>query len=79
MVMGSCIVSICNSTSRFSILDFYSHRPLLDWHRDGMKRSGCIKSLVFIEATGTCRGGPGLLWLQCSMPEFVTLQRRIHE
>ena len=79
MVMGLCIISICNNTSTFSILDFHSRRHLLAWHRDGMKRSGCIESLVFVEATGTCHGGPGLLWMQYPMPQSATLQKHIHE
>ena len=79
MVIGLCIISLCNDTSMFNIFDFHTGKHLLSWHRDGIKRSGCIESLVFVEATGTCRGGPGLLWMQYPMPESVTLQRHIHE
>ena len=74
MVIGLCIFSLCNDTSMF-----HTGKHLLSWHRDGIKRSGCIESLVFVEATGTCCGGPGLLWMQYPMPESVTLQKHIHE
>ena len=79
MVIGLCVIFICNDTSTLNIFDFYNGNRLLAWHRDGIKRSGYIGSLVFVEATGTCRGGPGLLWMQYPMPQSVTLQKHIHE
>ena len=78
-VIGLCVVSICNRTSTFNILDFYTGKCLLTWHKDGIRRSGCIESLVFVEAKETCHGGPGLLWMQYPMPQSATLQRHIHE
>ena len=78
-VIGLCVVAICNDTSTFNVLDFYTGKCLLTWHRDGIKRSGCIESLVFVEATGMCRGGPGILWMQYPMPHSVTLQKHIHK
>lgn len=79
MLIGLCVISICNSSSTFNIFDFYTGKHLLAWRRDEIKLSGCIESLIFVEAKGTCRGGPGLLWMQHPMPQSAELQKHIHK
>jgi len=79
MLIGLCVVAICNSSSTFNIYDFYTGKRLLEWRSDEIIRSGCIESLIFIEAKDTCREGPGLLWIQHPTPQSVTLQQHIHE
>ena len=74
-----CVVTICHKTSTFNIYGFYTGKNSLTWQRDGIKRSGCIESLVFLEVDETCRGGPGLLWMECPVSQSVKLQKHIHE
>ena len=75
--IGLHVVTICDST--FNIYNFHTDKHLIAWHRDKIKLSGCIESLVFLEADETCRGGPGLLWMQNPMPQAITFQQHLHE
>ena len=78
---GLCIVTISNSKSTFSISSFYTGKLFLIWHRDDLKTrlSGCIESLIFLEADETCYGGPGLLWMQHPTPKSMILQKQLNE
>lgn len=78
-LIGLCVITICTSNSTFSIYDFYTSKLLLVWNKDEIKRSGCISSLVFLEAKETYCGGPGLLWMQHPTPQSVKLQKHIHK
>ena len=73
------VITVCHNTSTLNIYGFYTGENALTWQRDGIKRSGCIESLVFLEVDGTCRGGPGLLWMECPVPQSMKLQKYIHE
>ena len=78
---GLCIVTISNSRSTFSVSSFYTGKCFLTWHRDDLKTrlSGCIESLIFLEADKMCYGGPGLLWMQHPSPNSMTLQKQLNE
>ena len=74
---GLHVVTTCDVT--LNIYDFHTDKHLLAWHRDNIKLSGCIESLVFLEAAETCCGGPGLLWMQHPMPQAIAFQQHLHE
>jgi len=78
-ISGLCVVSICDVSSTFNIHDFHNGKCLLSWHRDDIGLSGCVDSLIFVEAKKTQCGGPGLLWMQYPMPLSATLHKDIHE
>ncbi|XP_065898240.1 insulin receptor substrate 1-like isoform X2 [Dysidea avara] len=61
---GLHIVAI-RRNSTMNIHNIHSGKHLLAWDRDKLRRSGCIGSLVFMEAGRRCLGGPGLLWMYC--------------
>ena len=54
-----------NRDSTISIINSSSQVPLVIWDRDKIRRSGCLESLVFLEAGRRCHGGPGMLWMYC--------------
>ena len=76
-ITGLHVVTICDST--INICNFHTDKHLLTWHRDSIRLSGCIESLVFLEVNEASYGGPGLLWMQHPMPQAVTLQQHLHE
>ena len=76
---GLCIVTLSSTRSTFNVYDFYNHKHLLAWHRDNLRVSGCIDSLVFLEADITCFGGAGLLWMQHPIPNSMTLEKQLNE
>ena len=57
-----------NRNSTISIVNCSSHVPIATWDRDKIRRSGCLDSLVFLEAGRRCQGGAGMLWMYC--PQF---------
>lgn len=77
--IGLCVVSISKSSSTFNVHDFYNGKLLLSWHKDEIRRSGCIESLVFVEALEASSGGPGVLWMQHPIPQSTILQKHIHK
>ena len=74
-----CVVAICHRNSTFNIYALDNGEKLLTWHRSGIKLSGYIGSVVFIEVDETCHGGPGCLWMESLIPKSATLQKQIHE
>ena len=77
-LIGLCVVVLSTTKSTFNIYNFYTKEHLLRWHRDGIRVSGCIDSLVFLEADKMCCGGPGLLWMQHPAPQSMTLQEQLN-
>jgi len=78
-LVGLYVITICTSNSSFNIHDFYTGKLLLAWHKDEIRRSGCIGPLVFLEIKEKCHKGPGLLWMQHPTPQSVKLQEHIHK
>ena len=79
ILTGLCVITIRSSDSTFNVHDFHTGKQLLSWNRAAIRRSGFIKSLVFLEAGRRCSGGPGLLWLQSPLPQARELQKCLHE
>lgn len=78
---GLCIATFSNTKSTFNVYGFYNGKYLciLTWHRAEIKLSGCVNSLVFLEASGTCHGGPGLLWMQLPVSQSMTLEGQLNQ
>ena len=75
---GLCVVTFSTTNSTFNVNNYYTKKHLLTWHRDDIRVSGCIDSLVFVEVDKTCNGGPGLLWMQHPSPQSMTLQEELN-
>ena len=73
--IGLHVVTICDST--FNIYNFHNDKHLIAWHRD--KTIGLYRVTGFLRGCETCRGGPGLLWIQNPMPQAITFQQHLHE
>jgi len=76
---GLRIITIRSSAATFNVHDFHTGKHLLSWDRASIRRSGCMKSLMFLEAGRRCAGGPGLLWMQHPIPEAMTLRQCLQE
>jgi len=76
---GLQVITIRSSDATFNLYDFHTGKHLLSWDREAIRRSGCMKSLVFLEAGRRCSGGPGLLWMQHPIPEAMTLRQCLQE
>lgn len=74
-----CVVAMCTTNSTFNLYGFYNSQSLLTWKRSGIRSSGCIGSLVFLEVDETCHGGPGLLWMECLISQSLMLQQHINK
>ena len=74
-----CAVVMCSRNSTFNVYALDSGEKLLTWHRNGIKLSGYIGSVVFVEVDETCHGGPGCLWMESITPKSATFQEQIHE
>ena len=79
LINKPCAVAMCDRNSTFNIYALDNGKMLLSWHRSGIKLSGYIDSVVFVEVDETCHGGPGCLWMESLIPNSVTFQRQIHE
>jgi len=63
--------------STLNILDYDTEVIKVSWTRDKIRRSGCVESLVFVEAGRRCHGGPGMLWMYC--PGFaLSFRKSLH-
>ncbi|XP_065887054.1 uncharacterized protein [Dysidea avara] len=70
---GFHIITI-GKDSTLNILDYDTEAVQVTWDQDKIRRSGCVESLVFVEAGRRCHGGPGMLWMYC--PGFALSFRR---
>lgn len=75
---GLHIIAI-RRNSTMNIHNFHSGKHLLSWDRDKLRRSGCIGSLVFMEAGRRCYGGPGLLWMCCPVSVAGKFRECLHK
>ena len=75
---GLHIIAI-RRNSTMNIHNFHSGKHLLSWDRDKLRRSGCIGSLVFMEAGRRCYGGPGLLWMYCPVSVAGKFRECLHK
>ena len=76
---GLRIISIRSSDCTFNVHDYPCGDLLLSWGQAAIRRSGHTKSLVFLEASKQCRGGPGLLWMHHPLPRAKELRQCLHE
>ena len=76
---GLCVIAIRGSDATFNVHDFHTGKNLLSWDRGAIRRSGCMKSLVFLEAGRRCTGGPGLLWMYHPISQAMTLRKSLQE
>ncbi|XP_065886968.1 uncharacterized protein [Dysidea avara] len=76
---GVHIITLRSSDATFNVHDLHSGKLLLSWNKSAIRRSGCIESLVFVEAGRRCSGGPGLLWMYHPVPLIPKLRQCLHD
>ena len=76
---GLHIITIRSSDATFNIHDLYTGKQLLSWNKVAIRRSGCIETLVFLEAGRKCSGGPELLWMYHPASQVPKLRQCLHE
>jgi len=76
---GLHIITIRSSDATFNVHDLHTGKQLLSWSKTAIRRSGCIGTLVFIEAGRRCSGGPGLLWMYHPAPYIPKLYQCLCE
>ena len=70
---GLCVIIICSSDHTINIHSFKNGKKLLSWHRNAIRRSGCVESLVFLKTNHECSEGAGLLWIKPTISQTLAL------
>jgi len=75
---GLHIITLSYCDYKFNLYDIKTDKCLLSWDGDKIRRSGYIKSLVFVEAGSQCHYGPGLLWMHYPIAQIAELHKDLN-